>query len=468
MEDLLAVVTYSKDGHKKGRNRKWIDGSLKINLATRTCQLFDDDGKYVSSGKLPDGVHPGRNNEEFELEKHLLVLIDSISFSSDAHNEDETPESSQRPQLSLHPKFKKILPSSRAIAPLQASVHTTNHNNTRNSIHPQYVPVTNMPRERSTAEILSLLHMTPSALAQPSASSHHHPPAIQEFQHTAIVPPRMHQENTYTRVVDSHDQRSIQQRSWQQFSAHSMHSVKGTLAPPPPPRSSIPQLRSSIATSPSPPSNTPGMIYFPNEKESTTPQRRITIPTSFSSLEQYQKVWDASLSEEITLKICETAKDFYKIRDSENVHNTLKHAMHGKGAGAALESTMRRAKVDYYGACELFVWKNYPASNSKNTHGNKKRKMPSRSNEDEDNNDHDEAVQNKPENIYLVLRSGRAKSTEYHQGDVWIISNDPMFRSGFDPGQLGDTTRAPWTSVVKSLWHGPNQDGKCVMIVSLL
>jgi len=62
--------------------------------------------------------------------------------------------------------------------------------------------------------------------------------------------------------------------------------------------------------------------------------------------------------------------------------------------------------------------------------------------------------------VYLILKSGRAKNVDYSKGDLWIVSNDPLMRSGFDPGQVGDRNRAPWVAVARSLWFGPNQDGK--------
>ena len=44
---------------------------------------------------------------------------------------------------------------------------------------------------------------------------------------------------------------------------------------------------------------------------------------------------------------------------------------------------------------------------------------------------------------------------------MWVISSTPDFRpAGFAPGQPGDRSRAPWLAVARSLWHGPNQDGK--------
>lgn len=127
----------------------------------------------------------------------------------------------------------------------------------------------------------------------------------------------------------------------------------------------------------------------------------------------------------------------------------------------------------------------------------------------------DEGGAKKPESVYLILKSGRVKHADYRceahearaaggcpewaaagawpvagsglspiasmgpllptatslslllrptrthrKDDLWIISNSPDFRSGFAPGQVGDRSRAPWCAVVRSLWHGPNQDGK--------
>lgn len=44
--------------------------------------------------------------------------------------------------------------------------------------------------------------------------------------------------------------------------------------------------------------------------------------------------------------------------------------------------------------------------------------------------------------------------------DLWVVSNTPQFQSGYPPGQVGDRARAPWVAIARSLWHGPNQDGK--------
>lgn len=41
-----------------------------------------------------------------------------------------------------------------------------------------------------------------------------------------------------------------------------------------------------------------------------------------------------------------------------------------------------------------------------------------------------------------------------------MISSSPQFQSGLAAGQVGDKARAPWVAIARSLWHGPNQDGK--------
>lgn len=67
---------------------------------------------------------------------------------------------------------------------------------------------------------------------------------------------------------------------------------------------------------------------------------------------------------------------------------------------------------------------------------------------------------NKPDSTYLIIRSGRGRASDYRKGDLWIVSNNPTFQAGLGPGQPGDRSRAPWAAVARSLWHGPNQDGK--------
>ena len=72
----------------------------------------------------------------------------------------------------------------------------------------------------------------------------------------------------------------------------------------------------------------------------------------------------------------------------------------------------------------------------------------------------DPASPPKADSTYLILRSGRGRASDYHKGDLWILSSHPKFQAGLGAGQPGDRTRVPWVAVACSLWHGPNQDGK--------
>jgi hypothetical protein len=72
----------------------------------------------------------------------------------------------------------------------------------------------------------------------------------------------------------------------------------------------------------------------------------------------------------------------------------------------------------------------------------------------------EEDAARKPDTFYLTLKSGRQRAAEYRRDDLWLLSSTPDFRPSLAPGQPGDRTRQPWTAVARSLWHGPNQDGK--------
>ncbi len=45
------------------------------------------------------------------------------------------------------------------------------------------------------------------------------------------------------------------------------------------------------------------------------------------------------------------------------------------------------------------------------------------------------------------------------KGDLWVLSNAPFFAVASEG--VYDRTKLPWVAIVQSLWHGPNQDGRC-------
>ena len=127
---------------------------------------------------------------------------------------------------------------------------------------------------------------------------------------------------------------------------------------------------------------------------------------------------------------------------------------------ADITSAMRRARIPYYGSCEL---NRYPGRED----------------------------QGKPEAHYLTLPSDREPSRAYRcmfqssrraklraeadnlfailappalrdcrQDDLWILSSSPWFREPTGKGHARDRLNPTWIAFARSLWHGPNKDGR--------
>jgi hypothetical protein len=198
-------------------------------------------------------------------------------------------------------------------------------------------------------------------------------------------------------------------------------------------------------------------LRFPSAAECARPRRTAAVPDRFPSAAAYRQSWEDSLVEEVNLKLAEVAQGF---------HAACVRAGGAAAAagGPALEAAMQAARVPYHGQCELTVWRNYPGQRQQGgRRGGGKRRRGGRGRGgggSSDSDGDDGGAPAKPDSCYLVLKSGRLKSGEYHKGDVWVISNHPQLRSGLAAGQPGDRSRAPWAAVARSLWHGPNQDGK--------
>ncbi len=87
----------------------------------------------------------------------------------------------------------------------------------------------------------------------------------------------------------------------------------------------------------------------------------------------------------------------------------------------ASEHQMRAAGVPYYARCTLQLdWKTRHGQSSKD---------------------------------FLVIHSGKEKSSAYCKDAVWLISAERGFHAD---------SPAPWlrTAVVRACWHGPNHDGR--------
>jgi hypothetical protein len=178
------------------------------------------------------------------------------------------------------------------------------------------------------------------------------------------------------------------------------------------------------------------------------PARRIRISDSFNSQKEYFWVMRSAMYEELGLKLIDSVfKAFYKALDSCAKLNEV----------LEVEKIAKSIKIPYHSQCQLKIYKN-----NRNLFGNNNRSR-KKKNDDLDC-DHD-GQQRKQEKAFLILGASKMKSNGYHKNDVWVLSNVPYFlyqRQGFVSSTV---STKPWACLVRSLWHGPNQDGKCVSVM---
>lgn len=545
MGTVEALVTYTKDGHKK-KQKRWHDGSLKIDLSTRNAVLSSEEGQFISSGKVPADVEISEDSDEFILEApSILCVITSIQSGREAlgqANENAAPQTalssrgftlpigetrkSHAPPVarSSKPAWPPLQPRSGA-APAAAAPVGPASAFRRPEIR----------RERSAGDILRLLGgrggpVGPAAgappLPMPAPSLLNSHSANAELTKRCQQPKEAGFDGVETNILGTEAAPPLAKRPRvvpqpppgpvlthprpvsqgpSSFTPASAAAVGhrpaqsmpnwngGGLNPPAHPSSGAPNYpgnnnsinkwdqrpRTTAATLPQHPlqPNTasgaisaahllnrqlpgssvapslppPGTIYFPTSSDSSRPLRRVAIPDRFPHVGAYQQSWENSLEEEITLKLAEIAKDFHAAAATvaPGAHQNVQ----------AIETAMRKGRVPYHSACELLIWKNLPGKKAGGFAGGRRRQKKGDFADESTAGDDDGAV-TKSENVYLILKSGRGKNVDYSKGDVWVISNDPFFRSGFDPGKPGDRTREPWVAVARSLWFGPNQDGK--------
>eukprot|EP00890_Picochlorum_soloecismus_P000564 jgi/Picsp_1/1508/NSC_04986-R1_prematurely terminated mrna decay factor-like len=186
------------------------------------------------------------------------------------------------------------------------------------------------------------------------------------------------------------------------------------------------------------------MIGCPGPNECMNPARRKLIPDSFNSQKEYFWVMRCAMYEELGLKLIDSVfKAFYKALDSCAKLNEV----------LEVQKIAKSVKVPYHGQCQLKIYKN---NRNQSVNNNRSRK-----NKNDDCDDYcDDGQQKKEEKAFLILGASRMKSNGYHKNDVWILSNVPYFlyvRQGFVSSTV---STKPWACLVRSLWHGPNQDGK--------
>lgn len=59
----------------------------------------------------------------------------------------------------------------------------------------------------------------------------------------------------------------------------------------------------------------------------------------------------------------------------------------------------------------------------------------------------------------LCSHVAMAEHVVRRRDDLWFLSSTAAFK-GRHPGEIGGRLAMPWLAVARSLWHGPNRDGK--------
>lgn len=104
--------------------------------------------------------------------------------------------------------------------------------------------------------------------------------------------------------------------------------------------------------------------------------------------------------------------------------------------GAALERGCQQAHVPYFASCELSS-------------------VTFRRREDEPGG----AASTSKTVFYLTVPNARGRLKTFRRHDLWVLGSESTL-SLPPPAAVFDRLRRPWLAVVRSLWHGPDRDGK--------
>ena len=488
------AVTYTKDVHKKQR-KQWLDGELEVNRSTRSARLFPEGGDQGGSATtpiaridaLPEDVsldHGG--GDEFVMcrgdrGKEYLVQVDEVVSAG----RDEVAPGFTMPMHSIEVGFKqltarskpqrgKVFVDTKRQPVVEANVESEGRQvqsqargqAVPRNVRPVSIParqrqepqVTHKRRKRNTQEILDLLGIEVKGFKETGLAARRPPaenvdvnmngdeavqravqqtkgkdvphngfsvsegrpsvqpaPAVQHGRQAsawtskpvekvlrATISSKVRAPGSEVAKTVAHSDRMRQDSSVANISAVALPQVH---APP---------LQTQPATFDG------SALVCPTAEESARPVRTIRIPTSFDTTWDYLTTMKKAVLEEAHLRIIEsTTAVFFAARDGSDVGTAGGKKSSKFGTG--------KKKVPFdHGQCQIKIWRN--------------------------NNKGDETA--KHESVYLHLGAHRLSASEYRKSDVWLLSNDPGFGSG--PIQKVTT----WTCVVRSLWHGPNKDGK--------
>lgn len=448
------AVTYTKDVRKK-RHKQWLDGELEVDVSTRSAKLFPEcSPEQGGSGAatiaridaLPEDVslqHGG--GDAFVMcgggdrGKEYLVQVDEASCGG----KGGFPQDFAMPKQAVGLGLKKHNGASATMGvgrmPVQPKgmhqgqpqVETQAAWRPRQLQEPQEE---HKRRKRSTQEVLDMLGIEVKGFKEANGVVKAPSPMenVDVNRAAAVIDSRKLQrgENLPERQAhaSTHSRKMHAERPGARPVTPVMSSVPSSVPPArhasewtnkPVDRVFKPSVSNKMQVRPSvqQPRFDGTALVCPTAQESIKPVRTIRIPTSFDTTWEYLTTMKKAVLEEAHLRIIEsTTAAFFAERD-EGRHS-------GKTMGKQVGKGRKKMPFDH-GQCQLKMWRN---------------------NKGDDDS--------KSESVYLHLGPHRLAASEYHKSDVWLLSNE----QGFGSGPIQKLTT--WTCIVRSLWHGPNKDGK--------
>lgn len=398
------VVTFTKDVRKK-RNKRWLDGKLIVDKSTRRGRLMDEEGKKTLAwiDSLPVDVSLDRGGGEA-----FVMGTDGKEAYLVQVDDVCTDQDVHQPA-----KVSSGLVNARTLI-------------TRDD----HVEPSITRRKRTPSELLEILGIPVKKVNQrvPDTSK-------KVKQREEKEEPVLCKEDAAVEKFGS----VVHETAWKKPVKKILKSSN---------TSNFGMTNSH--TSPVKNGGTDGMqgdynLVCPTLEQVKHPMRHVQVPTAFASALEYMDIMRKSMIEEVFLKmIANTFTDLYEAFSSSS--NMLGHA--------EVENLSRKARIPYHGECQIKTYRN---NNNNKEYFSKTKKNKRRACEEEEEDC--SGQETKREQVYLILGEFRGKASSYHKSDVWILSNSPTF--GFKKGQ------SVWTCFVKSVWHGPNKDGKYVFMLKV-
>ena len=477
-EGKYLVCTYTKDVHKK-KSKRWLDGNLRVQA--RRGQLCDEEGNVLIEDVIPATVDVEKGGgEAFVMSQAYLVQLDEVMLSGSSQEVNANPRhlvggilgrralpigaTDKVDKLSMAGKESKgfvraihvrgeMQDNSKQLGK-QACGRNASHVSRKNheKVRPDLEETNEIKmrstsqgngsdgwrmgkRRRTTAELIDILGL---GGCQDEEQGHDAKQVGTTEEETQKLLSKHGTEETRIQDAAKDPLKTLNGGKWnKEHGAYKPVKILGK--------------QNEVASHGK--GNVNSMIRCPGPNDCMNPARKTRIPDSFTSQKEYFWVMRSAMYEELGLKLIDSIfKAFYKALDSCAKPNDV----------LEIDKLAKSIKIPYHGQCQLKIYKN-----NRNRYGNNNRSRKSK-NDDLDGDDYhdDDGQQRKEEKAFLVLGASRMKSNRYHKNDVWVLSNVPYFmyeRQGFVSSTV---STKPWACLVRSLWHGPNQDGKCVSVIS--